>query len=104
MEQHELRIALFVLLQVAMKKLHLLAGKVLGLAVIEHREVSVLVIKSIESGAPGLFLVNLPRNGRPDVVISGRKELRQLIAIPKRPQSTPLGFGGGVISALNRIA
>src|SRR5207248_10742836 len=53
---------------------------------------------------PGLFLVNLARNGRPDIVISRRKELREFIAIPDWPQRAPFGFCGSVIAALNRVA
>src|SRR5260370_13788623 len=103
-EQDELRIAVFVLLEIALQKLHLLIAQVLGLAVIEHREVSVLEIKAIERGMPGLFLVNLARNGRPHIVISRGKELREFIAIPNGPQRAPLGFGSSVVAALNRVA
>src|SRR5438045_3727999 len=103
-KQNELRIAVFVLLEIVLQKLNLLVAQVLGLAVIEQGEVSVLEIKAIERGMPGLFLVNLARNGRPDIVISRRKELREFIAIPDWPQRAPFGFCGSVNAALNRVA
>ena len=83
----------------------LLGSQLAGNGGVEDRKVRVLTVETVIGFAVLLFLVKLPREIRPNVVIAGRKVKRIVtVARPDRTQLAPLLLGGGILPALNGIA